>query len=107
LLYDKDYFINQELSFHKLFDERKNKLGFFLIEDLQLVLSVYSRYTLYLYLEVSIKRIKEGYEAEGFAENQISQELYKRIEPIFNFIDNLDDVKLSHNERTIFYDTII
>lgn len=107
LLYDKDYFVNQELHFHELFDERKNKLGFFLIEDIQLVLSVHSRYTLYLYLEVSIKRIKEGYEAEGIAKEQISTDLYKRIEPIFPFIENLYDVELSYNERTILYYAII
>lgn len=107
LLYERDYFINQEFSFHELFDEKKNKLGFFLIEDIQLVLSVHSRYTLYLFIEISIKRIKEGYEAEGFSENQISQEFYKRIEPIFPFIENLYDVELSYNERTILYYAVI
>lgn len=111
LLYDINYFINSRFYNLELFLIEKKKLDLFITTELRLNISLYNRNMFYTFLETSIKRIKEGYKAESLTEDLLlkatSTELYERIKPLFPYIEELYDVKLSLNERFILYHNLI
>src|SRR5699024_1353177 len=74
---------------------------------LHVTLSLYNKSTFYTFLDVTINRIKGGFKSEGFPETftkqMLTTDLYKRIEPLFPYIEKTYDVHLSNNEKSILY----
>lgn len=111
LLYDMNYFINSRFNNLELFLIEKKKLDIFITTEIRINISLYNRNMFYTFLETSIKRIKEGFKAEILTEDLVlkatSTDLYRRIKPLFTYIEELYDVKLSLNERFILYYDLI
>lgn len=107
LMYDMNYFINSKFNDHELYIIEKKDFDAFLANQIRVTISLYNKNAFYTFFDVTIKRIKEGYEAEGLPEelmiDTMSTDLYKRVEPIFPYIEKNYDVELSINERSILY----
>src|SRR5699024_11997231 len=68
---------------------------------------LFNNSSFYSFLVVIINRIKDGFKSEGFPETLTKQmmttDLYKRIEPLFSYIEKNYNVHLSHSEKSILY----
>lgn len=107
LIFDMGFFITKEFNYHELVNFHKKELDIFIIENIQVTIFLNNKITFYIFLDTTIKRIREGYKAEGLPEDLIeyamSTKLYKRIEPLFPYLEKLYSVKLSTNEKSILY----
>lgn len=111
LMYDMMYFMYSKFNNHEFYIIEKNEFDIFLANQIRITLSLYNKNAFYTFFDVAIKRIKEGYEAEGLPDDLIddalSSDLYKRIEPLFAYIENTYKVHLSKKEKSIFYFALI
>lgn len=107
LIYDMNYFTNSKFNNLELFIIEKKEFDVFFASQIGVTISLYNKNAFYTFFEVTIKRIKEGYEAEGLPreliEETMSTDLYKRVEPLFPYIEKTYNVNLSKNERSILY----
>ncbi len=111
LIFDMDYFVNSIFNDLELFIIEKKELDVFFTTDLRVNISLYNKNIFYVFLNITIQRIKEGYEADGYSEELMEQtmstDLYRRVEPLFSYIEKTCGLKLSANERFILYYSFI
>lgn len=107
IMYDLNYFNNSKFHNNELYIIEKNDFDLFLINNLRITMSRYNKNTFYTFLDVAIKRIREGFEAEGLPEElmepSLRSDLYFKIEPLFTYIEKTYQIQLSRNERSIIY----
>ncbi len=107
LIFDGKSFINCTYNDLESIILKNKELDVFLNTYIHLNISLYNKSIFYIYLDVIIQRIKEGYEIESYPEkvihNAMKTNLYERIEPLFSYIENTYHVKLSLNERIHLY----
>lgn len=107
LMYDMNYYVNSKFNENEFFIIEKKDFDIFIATQLHVTLSLYNKSTFYTFLDVTINRIKGGFKSEGFPETftkqMLTTDLYKRIEPLFPYIEKTYDVHLSNNEKSILY----
>src|SRR5690625_1206388 len=107
LIFDMNYYFNSKFNENEFFIIEKKDFDIFIATQLHVTLSLYNKSSFYTFLDVIINRIKDGFKSEGFPETLTKQmmttDLYKRIEPLFSYIEKNYNVHLSHSEKSILY----
>lgn len=107
LIFDMNFFMTSTFNDLESLVVKNKELDIFLTTHIRVSISLYNKNIFYIYLDTVTKRIKDGYEAEGYqtdiSENAMKTSLYKRIEPLFTFIEDTYRINLSLNERFHIY----
>ena len=108
LIFDMQFFKNNEHQYQILFQEDKEKINNFIIHHIRIIPSIQGLNVFYLFLNIVISRIKNGFHSEKIPKKTLNYilntELFINFEPLFAYLEKIYSINLSINERiTIYY----